>query len=107
MSTRLDEAILKPHFRLMALVIPPGIQQLPQVQPQQAVQPKPEVVQHAQNRPIATQTQRAIAGPSRGRGANGAKSEEKQATAEADGKTAETGQAQRRRRDNGNVTIDV
>jgi hypothetical protein len=81
----------------MGLVIPPPVH-LPQAQPQQPVQPKPEVVAVAQVRPIATQTQRAVPGPSRARGGEGAKSEEK---------AADIGQAQRQRRRDGGITIDV
>ena len=81
---------------------------MPQVQPQQVVQPKPEVVQGSQLRPIAAQTQRAIAGPSRAREADGKKSEEKRGTAEgAEEKAGETGRAQPRRKRDGGVTIDV
>lgn len=89
----------------MGLVIPPPVQHLPQAQPQQPVQPKPEVVQLAQARPIATQTQRA--GASRPRGADGTKSEEKRGQAGgAEEKAAETTGA-RPQRKRGSITIDV
>lgn len=91
----------------MSLVIPP-IAHLPQAQPQQAVQPKPEVVQVSQTRPIAAQTQRAIAGPSRARGADGKKSEEKRGASEGTAETAgDAGGAQPQRKRDGGVTIDV
>jgi hypothetical protein len=91
----------------MGLVIPPPVQHLPQAQPQQPVQPKPEVVQLAQARPIATQTQRAVAGASRSRGADGTKSEEKRGLAGgAEKKAAETTGAQPQRK-RGGITIDV
>ncbi len=92
----------------MGLVIPPSIQHLPQAQPQQPVQPKPEVTQLAQTRPIAAQTQRAVAGTSRSRGADGAKSEEQRGKAGGTGETAaEAGGAQPPRKRDGRVTIDV
>lgn len=92
----------------MALVIPPSVQQLPQAQPQQTVQPRPEIVQLAQNKPIAAQTQRAVAGTSRSRGADGAKSEGKHGQAGAtDEKATETSGATPQRRREGGVTIDV
>lgn len=91
----------------MSLVIPP-IAHMPQAQPQQAVQPKPEVVQVSQTRPIAAQTQRAIAGPSRGREADGKKSEEKRGAADgADEKVGEAARGQPQRKRDGGVTIDV
>jgi hypothetical protein len=91
----------------MGLVIPPPVH-LPQAQPQQPVQPKPEVVAVAQVRPIATQTQRAVPGPSRARGGEGAKSEEKRSAATgAEEKAADIGEAQRQRRRDGGITIDV
>jgi hypothetical protein len=90
----------------MALVIPPPVH-LPQVQPQQVLQPKAEVVQLAQTRPIATQIQRAVPGTSRSRGGDGAKSREKQsATTGTEDKTAEVRQTQRQRKRDG-ITIDV
>ncbi len=92
----------------MGLVIPPSVQHLPQAQPQQPVQPKAEVTQLAQTRPIAAQTQRAVAGMSRSRGADGAKSEAKRGKAEGtEEKAAETGGAQPQRKRDGGVTIDV
>ena len=101
MTGRVEEII----FRFMGLVIPPP-GHIQQAQPQQPVQPKPEVVQLAQTAPIAAQTQRAVAGPSRGRGTDGAKSEEKRrAGAGAEEKAVDAGRPQRKR--NGGVTIDV
>jgi hypothetical protein len=90
----------------MGLVIPPALPPL-QAQPQQTLQPKPEVVQLAQHRPIATQTPRAVAGASQGRGSDGAKSGEKRSAATGTGeRAAETAQAQRPRK-RGGITIDV
>lgn len=107
MSSRLDEENHEVHFALMGLVIPP-LAHLPQAQPQQAVQPKPEVVQVSQTRPIAAQTQRAIAGPSRGREADGKKSEGVRGAAEgAEEKAGETGRTQPQRKRDGSVSIDV
>ncbi|MSP50726.1 MAG: hypothetical protein EXQ95_15545 [Alphaproteobacteria bacterium] len=85
------------------MIPPPG--HMPQAQPQQPVQP--EVVQLSQTAPIAAQTQRAIAGPSRGRGADRAKSDGRRAATGAEEKTAEAGKAQRQRKREGGVTIDV
>ncbi|MBM3531483.1 MAG: hypothetical protein FJX60_00415 [Alphaproteobacteria bacterium] len=77
------------------------------VQPQPSTQARADVVQLAQLRPIATQTVRAVAGPSRGRGSEGAKSEEKRsAAAGTEEKAADVRQAQRPRKRDG-VTIDV
>ena len=93
----------------MALVIPPNFH-LPQAQVQPPLAPKPEVVVMAQTRPIATQTQRAVAGPSRSRGSDGAKSQEKRGAAEpAEERVADaTGPGQTPRgRGRGGVTIDV
>jgi len=91
----------------MALVIPPLIHTPQAAQTQPTAQPKPEVVQLAQLRPIATQTARAVAGPSRGRGSEGTKSEEKRTAATGtDEKAADVRQAQRQRRRDG-ITIDI
>ena len=90
----------------MGLVVPPPVH-LPQAQPQQPLVPRPEVVQLAQTRPIATQTQRAVAGPSQTRGGEGAKSREKRAASETSEEraddVAQAGRTPRR----GGITIDV
>jgi hypothetical protein len=67
-------------------------------------------VQLAQTRPIATQTQRAVAGPSRARGGEGAKSQEKRGAAEtSEERVEEAGNATQPRpgKRRGGVTIDV
>jgi hypothetical protein len=87
----------------MSLVIPP----LPLPLTQQPLAPKAEVVHMAQLQPMATQTQRALAGPSRGRGGEGGKSQEKRSKAEGpDDRAREATQVQRGHR-RGGVTIDV
>ena len=92
----------------MALVIPPNFHP-PQHQPQQPLAPKPEVVQLAQTRPIAAQTQRAVAGPSRARGGEGAKSQEKRGAAETAEQRVDdaAGRGQKPGKRRGGVIIDV